>query len=88
MAKIKKLIDKAKNSRKNFKYSDAVRILEHCGYTKRSQRGSHAVYVNNDEELSHITITEKNGEIPPYQLANILAAVELSKLKDGDEDNE
>jgi len=45
MTKAQKLYQKAKNSRKNFKFSEICQLAQLVGFVKRNQVGSHITLV-------------------------------------------
>lgn len=79
MANCKKLLEKAKNSTANYKFADAIKLAECNGWRfERHQSGSHVHYKNPSAlHFVLLTFTDRKGEVPRYQLVNLLSAIEM-----------
>ncbi len=80
-----KLLQKALSSPKNFRFGDAVTLVEAFGFRFARQSGSHHVFVHQDvPEL--LNLQEVKGQAKPYQIAQFLRLVERYNLKIGEDD--
>lgn len=80
-----KLLQKALDSPKNFRFSDAVTLVEAFGIRLSRQKGSHHIFVHQDmSEL--LNLQEVKGQVKPYQIAQFLQLVERYNLKIGGDD--
>jgi len=78
MASCEKLLEKAKNSTTNYRFADAIKLAKCNGWKFERQQGSHVHYKNPDAPYYVLlTFTDKKGEIPRYQLVNLLSAIEM-----------
>ncbi|QQS39708.1 MAG: type II toxin-antitoxin system HicA family toxin [Acidobacteriota bacterium] len=75
MVSCKKLLEKARNSATNYRYADAVKLASCYGWALDRQSGSHAIFIHKDGNR-RLTFTEQRGEIPAYQLRQLLEAIE------------
>lgn len=80
MTAIDELVAKMQESPKNVRFSDLVRVCEHYFGEGRQQGTSHRVYKKPWQGDPRVIIQAgKGGKAKPYQVKQVLAAVE--KLK-------
>lgn len=79
MAKCEDLLEKAKASSANITYSELTKLAECYGWHfRRNTGGSHVIYFNpNADRYKTLTFVRQKGKVPSYQVANLLAAIEL-----------
>lgn len=75
MGKKEKLLESAKNSAKNYKFKDLRKLAEYHGFEFKRQKGSHIMMKHTDEEIM-MNFQDKNGEAKPYQVKQLLEAIE------------
>jgi len=80
MAKCEKLLDKARNSPNNYRFSDLCKLAECFGWKFRRQDGtSHRQYSNPSLESAsggYMNFQDMNGKAVPYQVRRLLKAIE------------
>ncbi len=83
MSKCQKLLTKAQNSAKNFRFDDLCKLAECNGWNfVRQDNSSHKIYENSNLDLAQgriMNFQEVNGQAKPYQVKQLLAAIELCK---------
>ena len=87
MSKCQKLLSKAKNSAKNFRFADLCKLAECYGWVFDRKDGSHTIYENSELDLTQgrmQNFQEVNGEAKQYQVKQLLAAIEFCKEKDNE----
>lgn len=82
MAKLDKLLDKARRHPKGLSYDELARLCDHYFGEPRQQKTSHRVYKTPWPGDPRVNIQRgKNGEAKPYQVRQVLAAIDkLSSL--------
>jgi len=87
MNKCQKLLSKAKTSAKNFRFADLCKLAECYGWVFVRQDSSHMIYENSELDLTQgrmQNFQEANGEAKPYQVKQLLVAIEFCKEKDNE----
>jgi hypothetical protein len=79
MGKKEKLFESAKNSVKNFKFNDLIKLAEYYGFVLKRQKGSHTMMKHTKEQI-FMNFQDKNGEAKPYQVKQLLDAIEEFNL--------
>lgn len=79
MGKKEKLLESAKNSAKNYKFNDLIKLAEYHGFVLKRQKGSHVV-MNHPDKSIFMNFQERNGEAKPYQVKQLLDAIEEHNL--------
>lgn len=70
-----KLFKKIKNNPRNIKFDEIKALLKFYGFTLQRQKGSHQIY-KKDNVL--VNIQKVKGEIKPYQVKQVILAIEES----------
>ncbi len=84
MAEIEKLVAKFQTNQKNVNFTDLVKVCNHYFGKPRQQGTSHCVYKTPWHGNPRINIQEKNGKGKPYQVRQVLAAIEkIEEMEDG-----
>lgn len=79
MGKKEKLFESAKNSAKNFKFNDLIKLAEYYGFVFKRQKGSHTMMKHKKEKI-FMNFQDKNGEAKPYQVKQLLDAIDEFNL--------
>jgi predicted RNA binding protein YcfA (HicA-like mRNA interferase family) len=78
MANCEKLLAKARNATTSLRYSELVRLAHCYGWTESHASGSHRTFKNLAAKHKKVLIfVERRGTVPHYQVAELLAAIEL-----------
>ena len=85
MAKIDKLIERLKTKPVDFKWSDGVKVLRHCGYKLlKSGRTSHRTFYNKERDhVYHTYEPHPRDELKAYMVDKLLEIVDWYETKDG-----
>ncbi|MGK7882241.1 MAG: toxin HicA [Crocosphaera sp.] len=84
MAQINKLVERLRNNPKNVKFTDLVKVCDHYFGEPRQRGTSHCIYKTPWPGDPRVNIQEKNGKGKPYQVRQVLAAIEkIEEMKDG-----
>lgn len=85
MSKCQKLLSKAQNSVKNFRFAELCKLAECYGWFFVRQDGSHKIYENSELDITQgrmQNFQDVNGQAKPYQVKQLLAAIEFCEKKD------
>jgi hypothetical protein len=80
MTKISKLLVQFQQSPKTVRFADLVKVCDHFFGEPRQQGSSHCVYKTPWPGDPRVNIQNKNGLAKPYQVKQVLAAIQ--KLED------
>lgn len=76
-----KLLEKARDSPTNVRFSDFLRLVEAFGYRPERREGSHRIYVNPQVPL-HLNLQPlKDGKAKGYQVRRFLHDVDEFGLR-------
>jgi hypothetical protein len=79
MTRRQKLIEKARNNPAGVRFREICLLAEPLGFTRRGGKGSHVVYEKEGvEEI--FTFQDRKGMAKPYQVTQLLAAIEKYHL--------
>lgn len=81
MASAEKLLRKIQQSRKNVKFNDAKKLVLALGFKLDRTKGSHFIYKHPDYDTAFLNLQESGGEAKPYQLKQILKAIDKYNLE-------
>ena len=84
MAKISKLLVQFQQNPKNVRFADLVTVCDHFLGEPRQQGSSHCVYKTPWPGDPRVNIQNKNGLAKPYQVKQVLVAIQ--KLEDLSDD--
>lgn len=79
MGKKEKLFESAKNSAKNYKFKDLIKLAEYHGFIFKRQKGSHIMMKHPDKSI-FMNFQERNGKAKPYQVKQLLKAIKKHNL--------
>ncbi|MCD4850789.1 toxin HicA [Paenarthrobacter nitroguajacolicus] len=79
MGGVKKIEDKIRESAQNVSFSDLVKICEHYFGDARTTGGSHTVFKTPWQGDPRINIQDKNGKAKPYQVKQVIEAIDKFK---------
>jgi hypothetical protein len=74
-----KLIEKARNNPAGVRFRELCLLAEHMGFIKRDGKGSHVVY-EKEGVVEILTFQDRKGMAMPYQVKQLLAAIEKYRL--------
>ncbi|HMC83956.1 MAG TPA: type II toxin-antitoxin system HicA family toxin [Chitinophagaceae bacterium] len=75
MAKIQKLIDRLKESPKDFTWEELIKVLAHFGYTelkKGKTGGSRRKFANNGNEIISLHKPHPGSILKKYQVEDVI----------------
>ena len=81
MASAEKLLRKIRQSRKNVKFNDAKKLVLALGFELDRTKGSHFIFKHPAHETAFLNLQESGGEAKPYQLKQILNAIDEYQLE-------
>jgi hypothetical protein len=72
--------DKARRAPQNVRFGELMKLCTHYfGEPRRSQGGSHAVFAMPWPGDPRVNIQDKNGKVKPYQVKQVLQAIDKTK---------
>lgn len=71
-----KIVDAMRNSPQNISYNDLVKVCVHHFGPARQSGTSHAVFKTPWQGDPRVNIQNKNGKAKPYQVRQVLAAID------------
>lgn len=74
-----KLLEAAKQSNKNFKFTDLIKLAEYHGFVHVRQKGSHFM-MKHDSKPLFMNFQNKKGQAKPFQVRQLLQAIEEYNL--------
>jgi hypothetical protein len=75
MSKVPTILDEARRNPNGVTFSDLVRLCEHY-FGQSRQAGSHLIFKTPWPGDPRVNIQDKNGKAKPYQVKQVLAAIE------------
>ncbi len=75
MPKCEKLLDQARRSPANMRFSECCHLAECYGYVFHRQTGSHRIY-KKPGQIGLMNFQDDNGKAKEYQVKQLLAAIE------------
>ena len=92
MGNRRKLLQKARNSPSNLRFSEICKLAEDYGWIRKRQKGSHLSYNNptlGGETGNYMNFQEgKSGDAKESQVKQLLNAIELHNLDKEENDDE
>ena len=76
MTQISKLVAQFRNNPKNVRFSDLVKVCNHYFGEPRQKGTSHCIYKTPWQGDPRVNIQEKQGLAKPYQVRQILEAID------------
>lgn len=76
MTQIHKLVAQFRNNPQNVRFTDLVKVCNHYFGEPRQQGTSHCTYKTPWQGDPRVNIQEKQGFAKPYQVRQILAAID------------
>ncbi|MBE9242955.1 toxin HicA [Synechocystis salina] len=84
MTSVAKLVAQFKNQPNDVRFTDLVKVCNHYFGEPRQQGTSHCIYKTPWQGDPRINIQDKKGKAKPYQVKQVLAAIEkLEDFKNG-----
>ena len=87
MPKCEKLLKQAKRSPGGLRFEEACQLAECYGFVFTRQRGSHRQY-KRPGYIGLVNLQDDNGKAKPYQVKQLLAAIEAIEEMGGEDDQE
>ena len=84
MASISKLVTQFRQNPQNVRFADLVKVCNHYFGEPRHQGSSHCVYKTPWQGDPRVNIQNKNGQAKPYQVKQILSAIEKLEVQSDD----
>ncbi len=84
MTSILKLVAQFQQNAQNVRFADLVKVCNHYFGEPRQQGSSHCVYQTPWAGDPRVNIQNKNGKAKPYQVKQILSAIEKLEAQSND----
>jgi hypothetical protein len=84
MTSISKLVAQFQQNSQNVRFADLVKVCNHYFGEPRQQGSSHCVYKTPWAGDPRVNIQNKNGKAKPYQVKQILSAIEKLEAQNND----
>jgi hypothetical protein len=84
MTSISKLVAQFQQNSQNVRFADLVKVCNHYFGEPRQQGSSHCVYKTPWAGDPRVNIQNKNGKAKPYQIKQILSAIEKLEAQSND----
>lgn len=75
-----KLLEKARKNPQNLRFDELCTLAESFDFVRRKNSSGHRVYKRNSEPKITITIQDLNGKAKPYQVKQLIRALEDAGL--------
>ncbi len=75
MSKLEKLLEKARATPQNIRFTELCRLAEQFGFSLKGGKGSHRVY-SKEGVTDILTFQDVNGMAKPYQVKQFLKVIE------------
>jgi predicted RNA binding protein YcfA (HicA-like mRNA interferase family) len=76
------ILEQARRSQTNVKFTDLRRLVEWAGYVHRRQKGSHHVFTHAARpELPLVNLQSEGTKAKAYQVRQVLGLIEQYKLE-------
>ena len=80
MARLIKLIARARQSANNLSFDELCFIVEHIGFVFDRQKGSHRIYKGTSYDMPIVNIQNCDGKAKPYQVKQVLDMIDRYDL--------
>jgi hypothetical protein len=84
MTSISKLVAQFQQNSQNVRFADLIKVCNHYFGEPRQQGSSHCVYKTPWAGDPRVNIQNKNGKAKPYQVKQILSAIEKLEAQSND----
>lgn len=82
MSSVQKLVAALRNSQTNVRYADLFNVCTHYFGKPRQERTSHAKFETPWGGEPYVNIQSKNAQAKPYQVKQVLAAIDKLEGKE------
>ena len=82
MPSIQKIVATLRNSQTNVRYADLFKVCMHYFGNPRQEKTSHAKFATPWVGEPYVNIQNKNGQAKPYQVKQVLAAIDKLEGKE------
>lgn len=76
MPGIEKILEKMRRNPKGVKFDELEKVCDHFFGPPRSRGTSHHIYATPWEGKPYVNIQNRNGEAKPYQVRQVLEAID------------
>ena len=76
MPSVQKIVAALRNSQTNVRYADLLKVCTHYFGKPRQEKTSHAKFETPWAGEPYVNIQNKNGQAKPYQVKQVLAAID------------
>lgn len=83
MSTVQKIVEAMRKNAKNIRYDDLLKVCEHYFGPARRSGGSHAVFRTPWPGDPRVNIQNSSGQAKPYQVRQVLAAIDKKEASDG-----
>ena len=85
MSSLEQIIQQMRDAPKNIRYADVLKVCKHYFGEPRQTGGSHAVFKTPWNGDPRINVQNDSGKAKPYQVKQVLAALDKLKKLEGEE---
>ena len=82
MSSVQKIVAALRNSQTNVRYADPFKVCTHYFGKPPQERTSHAKFETSWGGEPYVNIQNKNGQAKPYQVKQVLAAIDKLEGKE------
>jgi hypothetical protein len=82
MAKCEKLLEAARNNSAGLRFAEVCQLAECYGFALTRSKGSHRIYTR-EGFLRPLSFQNKNGRAKPYQVEQLLDAIDEISAEEG-----
>ena len=82
MSSVRKIVAALRNSQTNVRYADRSNVCTHYFGKPRQERTSHAKFETSWGGEPYVNPQNKNGQAKPYQVKQVLAAIDKLEGKE------
>lgn len=82
MSSVQKIVAALRSSQTNVRYADLFKVCTHYFGKPRQERTSHAKFETPWAGEPYVNIQNKNGQAKPYQVKQVLAAIDKLEGKE------
>lgn len=83
MGSIAKILEEMKSNPKGIRFSDLKKVCEHYFGTPRQSGSSHCIFKTPWPGDPRVNIQNQKGKAKPYQVKQVLLAIEKLELSNG-----
>ena len=81
MGRLEKLYMRVASAPANARFEDVVHLAEAVGFVCHRIRGSHHIFLHQDDPTAVLTLVPEQGQTKPYQVRQLLDLIERLELR-------